>query len=324
MNNGSLRYGIDLGNKVVLVDTGFVRPQFDAAYIISQRAPAGDRLAIIDTGTNFSVPRILATIKDLGCHYEQVSYIILTHVHLDHAGGAGLLMQYCPNAKLVVHPRGVRHMIDPRALRASAVSAYGESQVNQDYGKLVPIHPKKILEVGDGTLINLAGRILTILETPGHAKHHICIWDELTQGVFTGDTFGLSYRELDTSQGPFILPATTPSQFDPKALRMSLKKIMALRPDCLYLTHFGRVGPVARMYEGMLKMLDEVESLGKKLKTAESRHDFLKEGLLNIYLQALRNHGSQLGDFKIQELLELDIEQNALGMGSWMGKPLEI
>ena len=321
MDNTNLRYGVDLGNKIVLVDTGYVRPQFDAAYIISQRAPSGDRLAIVDTGTNFSVPRILATIKDLGCNYDQVSYIILTHVHLDHAGGAGLLMQHCPSAKLVVHPRGVRHMIDPSALRVSAISVYGQTQVEKEYGSLVPVQAKKIIEASDGFLINLAGRILTVLETPGHAKHHLCIWDELSQGVFTGDTFGLSYRELDTPHGPIVFPATTPIHFDPKALRISLKKIMALGPRYLYLTHFGRLGFAPKIYEGFIKILDTVESLGKKLKTTENRHEFLKEGLLNIYIQALRNEDSPLSDSRIQQLLELDIEQTAQGMGIWLGKP---
>ena len=106
MSNYSFRYASDLGDGVYAIDTGFVRPQFDASYIVSQRAPSNERIAIIDTGTNYSVPRILATLADLECLPDQVDFIILTHVHLDHAGGAGMLMQACPNAKLVVHPRG--------------------------------------------------------------------------------------------------------------------------------------------------------------------------------------------------------------------------
>ena len=319
MEQTTLRFGVDLGNKVVLVDTGYVRPQFAAAYIISQRAPSGNRLAIIDPGTNFSVPRILATIKDLACDYGQVSYIILTHVHLEVSSGVGLLMQYCPNAKLIIHARGARHMINPSTLLSNTIAIYGENFVEKEFGKLLPVEAKNIIEVSDGFLINLAGRMLTVLETPGHSKEHIGIWDELTQGVFTGNAFGSSFREIDNALAPFIFPSTPPMTFEPKALRVSLKKIIALLPNCAYLTHFGRVESIPKIYLGILKTLDEVETLGKKLKFAKNRHEFLKEGLLNIYIETLRSHDCQLADSKIQQLLEFDIEQNAQGMGGWLG-----
>jgi len=319
MPNYSFRYADDLGDGVYAVDTGFIRSQFDACYIVTQRAPSSERIAIIDTGTNYSVPRILATLSDLECKPEEVDYILLTHVHLDHAGGAGSLMQACPNAKLVVHPRGARHMIDPTQLRAGAVAVYGEEVVQKDYGQLVPIEAHRVIEASDGLMINLAGRILTCIDTPGHAKHHITIWDQLSHGAFTGDTFGLSYREFDTDKGHFIIPTTTPIQFDPKALRISLKRIMALKPECLYPTHFSKVTGVARLYQKMTEMLTKVESLGKSVAQANNRHELLKNGLLNLYIQELRDHGCELTDTKIEQLLSTDIELNAQGMGVWLG-----
>jgi len=321
MKNLPLRFSKDLGCKIVLVDTGLVRPQFDACYIIAQRAPSGDRFAIIDPGSNFSIPRILATIKDLGCNYEQVSYIILTKVHLDNASGAGLLMQDCPNAKLVVHVKAARQLLDLDLLsglqKVSSDSVDSESFALKESGRLIPIDPKRIIEVKEGNLINLAGRMLTVLETPGNSKHHLCIWDELSQGMFIGDTFGFSYPELNTSKGSFFFP-TTPIHFDPKSLRLSLKKVMALKPTYLYFSHFGSLQQIPQIYALFLKLLEEVENLGKKLKFAENRHEFLKEGLLNIYTQALRNQGCELTDSKIQQLLALDIEKNAQGMGNWL------
>ena len=319
MPNYSFRYADDLGDGVYAVDTGFIRSQFDACYIVTQRAPSSERIAIIDTGTNYSVPRILATLSDLECKPEEVDYILLTHVHLDHAGGAGSLMQACPNAKLVVHPRGARHMIDPTQLRAGAVAVYGEEVVQKDYGQLVPIEAHRVIEASDGLMINLAGRILTCIDTPGHAKHHITIWDQLSHGAFTGDTFGLSYREFDTDKGHFIIPTTTPIQFDPKALRISLRRIMALKPECLYPTHFSKVTGVARLYQKMTEMLTKVESLGKSVAQANNRHELLKNGLLNLYIQELRDHGCELTDTKIEQLLSTDIELNAQGMGVWLG-----
>lgn len=319
MSKFSFRYANDLGEGVYAVDTGFVRPQFDASYIVTQRAPSSERIAIIDTGTNYSVPRILATLSDLECTADQVDFIILTHVHLDHAGGAGTLMQACPQAQLIVHPRGAKHMIDPTVLRAGAVSVYGEQTVEKDYGQLLPIDAQRVISAEDGYMINLAGRILVCLDTPGHAKHHITIWDQMSHGAFTGDTFGLSYREFDTEKGPFILPTTTPIHFDPKALRISLKRIMALKPECIYPTHFSKVTGVPRLYQKLTDILTQVENLGKSLERADHRHELLKNGLLNLYIQELRNHGCQLSDSKIEQLLSTDIELNAQGMGVWLG-----
>lgn len=314
-----LRHAQNSGTNTFVIDTGFVRPQFDACYVLTQRAPSRDRVAIIDTGTTHSVSRILETLEDISCTPEQVDFVILSHVHLDHAGGAGLLMQVCPHAQLVVHPRGVKHMLDPSALRAGAVAVYGESVIDRDYGQLLPIPAARIIPATDGLMINLAGRILTCWDTPGHAKHHITVWDPLTQGAFTGDTFGLSYREFDTAQGAFILPTTSPIHFDPKALRASLQRIMALQPRCLYLTHFGAVTGVAQLYEQMLDGIDFVENLGQSLRHAEQRHECLKSGLLQEYIQALRLQGCTLTDRQIEDILQIDVELNAQGLAVWLG-----
>ena len=319
MSTNSFQYAIDLKDGIYAVDTGFVRPQFDACYVMTQRAPSREHIAIIDTGTNYSVPRILASLSDLECSPDDVDYILLTHVHLDHAGGAGSLMRECRNAKLVVHPRGSRHMIDPTQLRAGAVAVYGEEIVQRDYGTLLPVDSHRVIEASDGMMINLAGRVLTCIETPGHAKHHITIWDQQSRGAFTGDTFGLSYREFDTEKGAFIVPTTTPIQFDPKALRISLKRIMALNPQCLFPTHFSKVTGVERLYQKMIEMLNKVEDLGKSLAQSEDRHERLKNGLLNLYIQELRDHGCVLSDSTIEQLLHTDIELNAQGMGVWLG-----
>lgn len=119
-----------LGDGLYIVDTGFHRPHFDAAYLMV----SGGRAAFIDTGTNFSVPRLLAALDDLGLRREAVDYVIPTHVHLDHAGGVGLLMQSLPAATVLVHPRGARHMIDPSALYQGALQVYGQDEMERTYG----------------------------------------------------------------------------------------------------------------------------------------------------------------------------------------------
>jgi glyoxylase-like metal-dependent hydrolase (beta-lactamase superfamily II) len=319
MPNSPLKYATSASHGIYTVDSGFVRPLFDAVYLVTQRAPSSNRVAIIDSGTKDSLSRILSTLAEIDCGPENVDYLILTHVHLDHAGGAGAIMQACPYAKLVVHPRGVKHMTDPSALRAGAVAVYGEAVIDKDYGQLIPIPEERMIVAQDGMMINLAGRMLTCFDTPGHAKHHICIWDDVSRGIFTGDTFGISYRDFDTEKGAFIFPTTSPIQFDPKAMRSSLKRLMNLKPDYIFPTHYGKLEQVPHLYQKMLDMLTQVEELGESLRNAENRHELLKSGLLNLYIQELRDHDCKLSDSKIDQLLKTDIELNAQGMGVWLG-----
>ena len=214
---------VPLGQGLYAVDTGFHRDHFDAAYLMVERG----RAAFIDTGTNFSVPRLLQALEALGLPLTAVDWVIPTHVHLDHAGGAGLLMQSLPEARLLVHPRGARHMIDPTALYQGALAVYGQAEMDRAYGQLRGVAADRVVSSSDGMTVELAGRPLTLLDTPGHARHHHCIWDEATRGWFTGDTFGLSYREFDTAQGAWIMPTSTPVQFEPDALANSVQRLMA-------------------------------------------------------------------------------------------------
>ena len=190
----SFEFASDLGFDIYAVDTGFVRPEFDASYIVANRNKAGTglemSLAVIDVGPNAAVSRILQTIQELGCQSTQVAYLILTHIHLDHAGGAGLLMQKCPNAKLIVHPRGARHMIDPSALIASALAVHGKDHVDQEYGRILPIPATRVIETFDGLKIDLDGRVLECFATPGHAKPSVSATPLEKPGV-AGPTDGL-------------------------------------------------------------------------------------------------------------------------------------
>jgi glyoxylase-like metal-dependent hydrolase (beta-lactamase superfamily II) len=223
-----------LAHGVHVVDTGFHRPLFDAAYLIVERG----RAAFVDAGTNHSVPRLLAALAAAELDVDAVDYVIPTHVHLDHAGGVGLLMQHLPCARLVVHPRGARHLAGPAHLIRSATSVYGAEEIERSYGTLVPVDTARMVTTQDGMTIELAGRPLQFLHTPGHAMHHHCIWDATSRGVFTGDTFGLSYREFDTAMGAWIMPTTTPVQFQPEALRRSIERMLAFSPQRLLLTHY--------------------------------------------------------------------------------------
>jgi len=305
-----LAHGIDV------VDTGFHRPLFDAAYLIVERG----RAAFVDAGTNHSVPRLLAALAAADLDVDAVDYVIPTHVHLDHAGGVGLLMQHLPVARLVVHPRGARHLAAPAHLIKSATSVYGAEEIKRSYGTLVPVDRKRMVATHDGMTIELAERPLHFLHTPGHAMHHHCIWDAATRGFFTGDTFGLSYRDFDTAAGPWIMPTTTPVQFQPEALRRSIERMLAFDPDWIYVTHYGRVGDVGRLAALLLAQLDEMVALARATPPGPDRHGALMRGLEAIHLRSLRAHGVTLSDDRIRELLALDLVLNAQGIAIWLDR----
>ena len=307
---------MSIGDGIRVVDTGFHRPLFDAAYLIVERG----RAAFVDTGTNEAVPRLLAALAGAGIGVDAVDYVIATHVHLDHAGGAGLLMRHLPNARLVVHRRGARHLIDPRHLVRSATGVYGEAEIARSYGSLVPVPADRVVTTADGSTIELGGRTLRFLDTPGHAMHHHCIWDEASRAFFTGDTFGLSYRDFDTANGAWIMPTTTPVQFQPEALRHSVERLLAFAPEHMHLTHFGRVGDVPRLGALLLAQLDEIVAFARTTTPGRGRHEELVRGLEAIHLRSLRAHGVTLAEERIRELLALDLELNAHGLAIWLDR----
>ncbi len=296
------------------IDTGYVRPGFDAAYLVVE---AG-RGAFIDCGTNHSVPVLLAALAQAGLAPADVDWLVLTHVHLDHARGAGALMRHLPNARLVAHPRAAPHMVDPARLVAGATAVYGEAEFARHYGELVPVPSGRVVVAADGHEVDLAGRALRCIDTPGHARHHQCVWDARSRSWFTGDTFGLSYRELDGAHGAFILPTSSPVQFEPEAMQASIERMMAQSPQAMYLTHYGRVGDVARLAAEMHEQIDAMVSLAQACDGQPDRHRALVAALSEYYLERARAHGVALDDAAVLQLLAMDIELNAQGLETWL------
>jgi glyoxylase-like metal-dependent hydrolase (beta-lactamase superfamily II) len=305
-----------LDHGIYCIDSGFQRAGFDSAYLLTH---AG-RAAFVDTATNHAVPRLLATLDALSLARDCVDWVIPTHVHLDHAGGVGALVEQLPNARVLVHPRGARHLIDPRKLYEGALAVYGQATMDRDYGTLKPVPEARVVTTSDHYQLDFAGRKLLFLDTPGHARHHHCIWDETSRGIFSGDTFGLCYRELDTPKGPWMFITSTPVQFEPDALRASIARLLALEPRYMYLTHFGRVENVTQLAAQQLALLDQLVELGHKLQHAPERHAALTQALRILYENELRVHGSQLASETIHALLAPDVELNAQGMGVWLDR----
>ena len=307
----------DLAHGVTLIDTGYHRPRFDASFLLS----AGSEAALVDVGTTHSVPRVLQVLADKGIAREQVRYVMVTHVHLDHAGGAGALLQHLPRAHLVVHPRGAPHMIDPAKLIAGARAVYGAEHFAALYGDVVPVAATRVIEAPDDFQLEWPARPLSFMDTPGHARHHYAIYDEASRGVFTGDAFGLSYRELDGTVGPFVFPTTTPVQFEPDAMHASIERILARDPRRVYLTHYGCLDDPARLAAGLHALINEYVVLARSLEHAgESRHARLVQGLSDLLWRALQAHGCELPRAQALDLLATDIELNAQGLAVWLDR----
>ena len=298
------------------IDTGFVRPRFDAAYLVVHDGHG----AFIDCGTNHSVPRLLEALGEAALDAAQIDWLILTHVHLDHAGGAGELMAHLPNAQLVVHPRGARHMIDPSQLWEGAMAVYGEAVMMQAYGRLRPVPRERVVEAPEGHIVDLHGRTLRCMDTPGHAKHHLAVYDQHANVCFTGDTFGLSYREFDTDKGPFILPTTTPVQFDPDALHASINRLLALKPEAMYLTHYGRVEQIEHLAIKLHEMIDAMVAVALHCAELPDRHAQLTKELTELYATHTAEHGWRGDRDALLHWLGMDIELNAQGLGVWLDR----
>ncbi|HEX6833425.1 MAG TPA: MBL fold metallo-hydrolase [Rudaea sp.] len=306
----------DFDHGISAIDTGFFRPQFDASHLIVERG----RAAFVDVGTNHSVPRLLAELRAKNIATDAVDYVILTHVHLDHAGGAGALMRELANARLVVHPRGARHMVDPTQLIAGATAVYGAEEIERSYGQLAPVPADRIDIANDGHAIDLAGRKLLCLDTPGHARHHICIHDERSAAFFTGDTFGLSYREFDTDRGAFILPTSTPVQFEPDALHASIDRMMSYRPRQMFLTHYSRVDDVERLAHDLHAQIDAMVAIARAHAQETNRHASIADDLATLFISRARAHGCALDEARIRDLLAMDIELNTQGLEVWLDR----
>jgi hydroxyacylglutathione hydrolase len=305
----------DYGDGVSAIDSEFIRPHATSVHLIIERG----RAAIVDTGSNHAVPAVLDVLAQKGLAPEDVDYVVLTHIHLDHAGGAGLLMTKLPNAKLTVHPRGARHIADPRRLIEGTIGVYGEAAARRLYGDIVPVPAARIIETPHEARMSLNGRDLRFIDTPGHARHCVSIVDGRTGHIFAGDTFGLSYRELDVDGKCFIFPTTSPVQFDPPTLHRSIDVLAGCNPDAIYVTHYSQVRDIPRLAADLHRLLHAHERVALAAKDlGAARYEAMREGITLIAIEESKRQGWTVSEERLLEVLTHDIELNAQGMGDWL------
>ena len=303
------------GDGIYALDSGYFRDEFDAVHLIVEQG----RVAVVDTATKYAVPRILDSIRALGLGPEHVDWILLSHVHLDHAGGAGELLKRCPNARVTLHPRGVRHMVDPSKLWAAVCDVYGQDMATREYGGLEPIPQDRIVETPEGATVRLADRTIEFWDSPGHARHHVYIRDTKTNSFFTGDTFGISYRDFDTASGAYVFVTSSPSQFTPEDLKVSMGRLMDANPPAVYLTHYAQVRDVRRHGEHLLRQTDAFAEIALAHRDAgQERAQRIRADLERLMLDDLQTHGVGLTREQCLEVLDLDLKLNADGLVCWL------
>ncbi|QKT02941.1 MBL fold metallo-hydrolase [Ectothiorhodospiraceae bacterium 2226] len=301
-----------LGDGVFLIDTGFQRAELAAAYLV-----VGDgRAAFIDTGPGRAAEHLLNALAFAGVARQAVDYVIPTHVHLDHAGASGALMAQLPDARLIVHPRGAPHLVDPRRLWEGAVAVYGEQAMRDDHGELVPVPAERVQAAEDGERLALGRRVLEVLHTPGHARHHLCVYDPYTRGLFTGDTFGLSYPEAR----PLIFPTTTPVQFEPEVWQETLTRMMAMQPARAYLTHYGVLEEPSAEAADLRRLIDAHAALARAVEREADTAAALRAGLRRLLHEEARRRGSALAGQALEQRYAMDLELNAQGLEVWLAR----
>jgi len=302
------------GHGISAVDAEYLYPGHAAAHVIEDTGHA----AIVDVGTNDSVPYLLAALDELGIAREQVDYLFLTHVHLDHAGGAGRLLRELPRAQTLLHPRGAPHMVDPTKLIAGSKQVYGEQRFARLYGELVPIPESRVHVVADGERVSLGGRVLELIHIPGHALHHYAVVDAAHRSIFPGDTFGISYRALDGPRGAFITPTTPPTQFDPEQHVASIDRMLAYQPEAMYLMHFSRVTGIPRLGELLKRQVRELARIAREHAQDPDPPAAIRAAMRELWLSLAREQGVPLPDAEVERALAGDLRLNTQGLLMWL------
>lgn len=297
-------------SKVITIDCQYISSEFAAAYLLIEN----DRAVFIENNTYHAVPILLKALEDHNIPRENVDHLIVTHIHLDHAGGSSELLKYLPNAKVLAHPKAANHLINPSRLIESSKKVYGEDLFEKLYGKIHPISEDKVRVMQDNEELEFGNRKLKFIYTKGHANHHFVIYDSSSNGVFTGDSFGISYPFLRTGKEPFLFPTTTPTDFNAEEARKSVHKIIETGADKIFLTHFGVWNDIQLGKEQMLAGINEMEKIFLFAKKSSIENEILIkecEFMIKVYME---KEMSERGLLPYMDNLKGDFYMNAQGL----------
>lgn len=311
---------VDLDHRIHLIDGYDLGTEGrTGSYVI-----ADEKLTIIETSASPSVPYILDGLRKLNLDPKDVEYIIVTHIHLDHAGGAGLLLNDCPKAKVVVHPRGKRHLADPSRLIAGARAVYGD-QFDELFNPIVPIPEDRLMVMEDGDGLNIGeNRTLTFYDSPGHAKHHFSIYDPVSNGLFTGDTSGIYYHQVKDNV-ELYLPTTSPNQFDPEDMLQSNERFEDLNIDRIYFGHYGMSENPSEVFKQMKYWLPKFVEAGKMgvISSKDSSPEAVVQSVTEQLHDMVSSHLTDKGvpeNHPVYGIMQLDFQVCAMGLVDFLAK----
>jgi glyoxylase-like metal-dependent hydrolase (beta-lactamase superfamily II) len=275
---------IEIGKNLFLIDleTGGLK-NLICSYVIK-----GKKSVLVESGPTSSVPKLLSGLKELEIKLEDIEYVAVTHVHLDHGGGTGSLLKFLPNAKVLVHSRGMPHLVNPERLWQSSQMILGF--VSEIFGKPEPVPQERIISLSEGSFDLDDGGKLKVIETLGHASHNLSFHESFNGGVFPGDAAGTYFPEFDV-----VMP-TTPPPFHLRLSLASIDKIISLKPTVLYYSHFGKASnAVERLknYKLQLELWDKIvqEGVKKNQSLDEIRERILAEDkVMNRLSSYLKSH----------------------------------
>ncbi|WP_090759415.1 MBL fold metallo-hydrolase [Bacillus sp. OK048] len=306
----------DLSNSIYLIDVfDLGLPNRTGTYVIID-----DDITLVETGSSMSLPHILNGLKELEIDPQNVKNIIVTHIHLDHSGGVGLLLQDCPNAAVYVHSKGARHLIDPSRLKLGAKAVYGDD-FDRLFEPILPVPEEKITIKKDGDILQIGkNRTLTFFDTPGHSDHHFCILDSVSNGIFTGDTLGMNCEEvLADLEIKLYLPLSSPNQFKPDATLDSLERIKKLNVDRIYFGHFGAASDVEEVYKQINSWLPLYVEIGEKAVHLNEDQTWIADQIFDLIKGELTILGVP-DSHQIYDYLQIELPISAMGIADYFSK----
>ncbi|WP_044022568.1 MBL fold metallo-hydrolase [Bacillus sp. SG-1] len=308
---------INREDRISIIDLLDLNEHFrTGAYVIKE-----DDITIVETSASPSIPHLIRGLQQLNISLEQVKNIIVTHIHLDHSGGVGLFLEKCPNASVIVHEKGARHLINPERLEAGARQVYGED-FDRLFHPIVPVPAERVFIKRHNDELQISSDCtLTFYDTPGHSRHHFSIYDNKSRGIFSGDTAGINYKYLLKDESLY-LPSTSPNQFNPDEMKQSLELYEKLSLEKIYFGHFGISEEPEKALTEVMNWLKIFVETAVEICSANSENpltaltDALKKEVLGSNEKLQHNK-----DFL--RLLDLDMKVSAMGLIDYLKKSVK-
>ena len=292
------------------------RARYTAAYLLEADEPT-----LVETGPGTSVEPVVAALDLLGIGARELAHIVLTHIHLDHAGGVGQLAERFPHATVWVHHRGAPHLVDPFRLVASTARVWGEREMRELFGPAQPVDDERVRPLHDADVIRMGDRELEVLDTPGHASHHVALVDSGTGAVFTGDALGIHVPDL-----PVLRPATPPPEFNLERYVASIERIRAAARSILLFAHFGPLRDVNATCELAIRRVRDWAGVVKDALSETEDPDELAARLEAAALDDIESGSEATLDLEmLEDRLRLlsSIRMNAQGLARYWQKRRE-